>query len=58
MSVFFNIRFVNIETQGKKTYFTWKINVFFIFGRANDLYLYVYNQLFTLFYYFFKFLTP
>jgi len=30
----------------------------FIFGRASDLYLYLYNQLFALFHYVFKFLTP
>ena len=29
-----------------------------IFGRANDLYLCLYNQLFALFHYGFKFLTP
>ena len=29
-----------------------------IFGRASDLYLCLYNQLFALFHYVFKFLTP
>jgi hypothetical protein len=30
----------------------------FIFGRASDLYLCLYNELFALFHYVFKFLTP
>ena len=30
----------------------------FIFGRASNLYLCLYNQLFALYYYVFKFLTP
>ena len=39
------------------SYFTnYKTN--FIFGRASDLYLFLYNQLFALFHYVFKFLTP
>ena len=32
--------------------------MFFIFGRASDLYLCLYNQLFALFHYVFKFLVP
>jgi len=32
--------------------------LYFIFGRASNLYLCLYNQLFALFHYVFKFLTP
>ena len=39
--------------------FVYKImKLYFIFGRASDHYLCLYNQLFALFHYVFKFLTP
>ena len=39
------------------TFFPQKSS-YFIFGRASNLYLCLYNQLFALFHYVFKFLTP
>jgi len=48
-------------TPHKTTVFTVPAQcllVYFIFGRASNLYLCLYNQLFALFYYVLKFLTP